>query len=485
MNTLIKSLSLYAVLVLIAATIGCTVDGGEQGTPGVGEPPAATPTPTPISEPPPGGGVMPGGIPQKILNLRPLRGMGYVPSPSDFAPACAKTLDPPTGDPAFCRYFDADFTNDDFRALWSSDNPGGTGQGRADLESMAMNLNVNFVRLYDWGAPPLRNHINFLNEANSHGIKVAVPISNFTLQCIRGDQACRDCCGDPLTFAKNNTKNILAELITNGKPHEAIAMWTIGNEFELNGFHPDVVATAIQFLIEAEEELGVTDEANKLPITVPISFAASFCCSDESGSSCRLPLAGCDPIKKNCGEVSEAPFLTCVTFDPGELQLNELMNAISNNQKASQILNSRFFASLQTFNDDVFLKTFLEETFPQKFPDLALVITELGIDTAGSGGTEQTQAAFVKKQLDLCKSLIAEPPPTTNPNGYFLGCTYFEWLNSVYKGGTEATFGANKFGGMLGTGKTVGVPTSGPENYPIDELVEKPVFSSIMEAFMN
>jgi hypothetical protein len=415
--------------------------------------------------------------------------VGYVPSPSDFAPSCAATLNPPSGDPAFCRYFDSDFSNDDFRGLWSSENPGGIGQGRADLESMGMNLNVNFVRLYDWGAPPLRNHINFLNEANSHGIKVAVPISNFTLQCIRGDQACRDCCGDPVAFARNNTKSILAELITNGKPHEAIAMWTIGNEFDINGFHPDVVATAIQFLIEAEEELGVANDANKLPITVPISFGAAFCCSDESKNldTCRLPLAGCDLEKQNCGDpnVSEPPFLTCVKFDPGELQLEAVMNAISNNPKASQILNTRFFASLQTFNDDIFLKTFLEETFPQKFPDLGLVITELGIDIPGSGGTEQTQAAFVKKQLDLCKSLIADPPTATNPNGYFLGCTYFEWLNSVHKGGTEATFGANKFGGMLGTGKTVGVPTNGPENYPIDELVEKPVFMSIMEAYMN
>jgi hypothetical protein len=291
----------------------------------------------------------------------------------------------------------------------------------------------------------------------------------------------------PITFARNNIKNILGELITNGKPHDAIAMWTIGNEFELNGFHPDVVATAIQFLIEAEEELGVTDDANKLPITVPISFAGGFCCSDDSKNidTCKLPLAACDLMINNCGQVAGAPFLTCVKFDPGELQLKVLSDAISKNQQASQILNTRYLASLQTFNDDIFLKTFLEETFPQKFPDLALVITELGIDTAGSGGTEQTQAEFVKKQFDLCKSLIADPPPSTNPNGYFLGCTYFEWLNSEYKGGTEATFGANKFGGMLGTGQTVDVPTSGPQAYPIDELVEKPVFMSIMEAFMN
>jgi hypothetical protein len=405
--------------------------------------------------------------------------MAYAPSPSDFTTTCH--------DPNSCKYFDSDFANDDFKGLWSSENPGGTGSGRADLESMAMNLDVNFVRLYDWSGPDFRHHINFLNEANGHGIKVAVPISNFTLQCIRGDQDCVFNGVPGITFAKNNIKSILGELITNGKPHEAIAMWTIGNEFDINNFHPDVVATAIQFLIEAEEELGVTDDANKLPITVPISFAGAFCCSDDSKNidTCRLPLAGCDLVNNNCGQVAGGPFLTCVRFDPGELQLKVLLDAISKNQKASQILNARFFASLQTFNDDTFLKTFLEETFPQNFPDLALAITELGIDTAGSGGTEQTQAEFVKKQLDLCKSLIADPPPSTNPNGYFLGCTYFEWLNSVFKGGTEATFGANKFGGMLGTGKTVGVPTGGPQAYPIDELVEKPVFSSIMEAFMN
>lgn len=468
-----STLVLIMVISALMFYVGCDDNGGGGGG-------KAEPTPTPTASPPPGGGVQPGAIPPKILALRPLRGMDYTPSPSDFHPGCHPPLQEENHDPAVCKYYDSDFANDDFKGLWSSQNPNGTGVGRADLESMAMNLNVNLIRLYDWSPPPFRHHLNFLNEANNRGIKVAVPISNFNLQCIRGDQSCVFNGVPGITFAKNNIKAILGELINNGKPNSAIAMWTIGNEFDIAGFHPDVVATAIQFLIEAEEELGVTDDANKLPITVPISFAASFCCSDESGSSCRLPLAGCDPVKKNCGEVSEAPNLTCVTFDPGELQLNEVMNAISNNPKASQILNTRYFASLQTFNDDIFLKTFLEETFPQKFPNLALAITELGHDTAGSGGTEADQANFVKKQLDLCKSLIAD-----SPNGYFLGCTYFEWLNSVYKTGTEATFGANKFGGMLGTGRTVDVPTNGPQDYPIDELVEKPVFSSIMEAFMN
>ncbi len=296
-----KFLGLFVAVcfICLGTIVGCDDDdgggGGGDGGGGVGAPPPATPTPTPT--PLPGGGVQPGAIPQKILALRPLRGMAYAPSPSDFTTTCH--------DPNSCKYFDSDFANDDFKGLWSSENPGGTGQGRADLESMAMNLDVNFVRLYDWSGPDFRHHINFLNEANGHGIKVAVPISNFTLQCIRGDQDCVFNGVPGITFAKNNIKSILGELITNGKPHEAIAMWTIGNEFDINNFHPDVVATAIQFLIEAEEELGVTDDANKLPITVPISLRA-FCCSDDSKNidTCRLPLAGCDLVNNNCGQVA-------------------------------------------------------------------------------------------------------------------------------------------------------------------------------------
>ncbi len=385
-------------------------------------------------------------IPRKILDLRPIRGMAYQPAPSDYNPGCGR------GDfsPASCKYFDTDFVNNDFKGLWSSDNPGGTGSGRRDLEIMATDLNINFLHLYNWSSAQFRNHIDFLNECSNLGIRVAIPISNFTLQCIRGDQACKDCCGDPKVFAKKNIKDILTEVITNGVPHEAIAMWLIGNEYGISGFSADVVATAIQFLIEAEQELGVIADANKLPISSPVSFGTFGAPPDQ----------------------------------PGIVKTQELIDAIRNNPTTAPALVTRFIAALNIFNKAIFMKTYLEMTFPEKFPNVALWLSEYGFDSI-SAGSEAQQALIVKEQLDLCVSLISTPTPMTNPNNYFLGCTYFEWSNEDWKGGTEAGFGAVKFEGTQGNGRTVGIPQNGPEDYPIDKIVNKPVFNSIKEAFMK
>jgi len=379
-------------------------------------------------------------IPQKILDLRPIRGMAYQPAPSDYSPGCGR------GDfnPASCKYFDTDFANNDFKGLWSSDNPGGTGPGRGDLEIMANELNINFLHLYNWSSPPFRNHIDFLNECSQLGLRVALPISNFTLGCIQS-QACGDF--DP----KQNIKDILTEVITNGVPHEAIAMWLIGNEYDLStSFSVDVVATAIQFLIEAEQELGVVADANKLPISSPVSFGTFGAPPDQPG------------IKKT----------------------KELIDAIRKNPTTAPALVTRFVAALNPFNKANFMQTYLEMTFPEKFPNVALWLSEYGFNSIDAGGEAQ-QAQIVKEQLELCESLISNPTPMTNPNNYFLGCTNFEWSNEDWKGGAEAAFGAVKFDGTQGNGVTVGIPTNGPENYPIDKIVNKPVFDSIMGAFMK
>lgn len=110
---------------------------------------------------------------QKVAALKPLKGMCYVPYTSDW------TTNRGQGQ----KYFDTDYTNSCFPLLWSSAN-----NGRGDLKTFH-SLGVNFLRLYDWSAPPnppggtltlnLRNHLPFLDECARYGIKVAIPISNY------------------------------------------------------------------------------------------------------------------------------------------------------------------------------------------------------------------------------------------------------------------------------------------------------------------
>src|SRR5215469_9653275 len=94
---------------------------------------------------------------------KPLLGMAYTPEPSDFSGSTNCPF------PDKCKYFDDDFFNADFPMLWGS-------SGRDDLMTIKQ-MGVNFLHLYDFGV--CRNHIPFLDDANSLGISVMIPISNF------------------------------------------------------------------------------------------------------------------------------------------------------------------------------------------------------------------------------------------------------------------------------------------------------------------
>jgi hypothetical protein len=98
------------------------------------------------------------------------------------------------------QFQDSDFANDAFASLWSSkyfaatqpslsvpvDN--GAANYRDDLGTIAK-AGFNLVRLYDWGmargtsasSDVGLDHINFLNYAQSLGVKVVVPVSNYFL----------------------------------------------------------------------------------------------------------------------------------------------------------------------------------------------------------------------------------------------------------------------------------------------------------------
>jgi len=82
---------------------------------------------------------------QRVVDLRPLKGIAYKPSPNDYDGTG-------TG-----FYFDSDFANDDFKQLWGPDNG-----GRDDIGNLH-SAGVNFLHIYDWNQPGSgRNHTNLL-----------------------------------------------------------------------------------------------------------------------------------------------------------------------------------------------------------------------------------------------------------------------------------------------------------------------------------
>jgi hypothetical protein len=243
--------------------------------------------------------------------LAPIRGMAYQPAPSDY-----------TGNGAGV-YFDSDFFNDDFKQLWST-----ADGGRGDLQVMATQLNVNFLHLYNWN--PGRAHLGFMNEALAHGIRIAVPISNFFVG------------NDPNAAA--DIEKIVRQIYvdTNGNPttvpHPAVVMWTIANEYDLTSITATKVAEATANLVAAEQAIGAT---KLLPVSVPVSFA---------------------------------------TFggDPGVVKTIEAINALKANPALGDaFVSSRFVAATNPQNEGLFIEQWLPK-FKQQVPNTMLWFSELG-----------------------------------------------------------------------------------------------------------
>ena len=191
-------------------------------------------------------------IPANLTKLRPMKGIAYDPKPSDFFQNA---------------YFDSDFFNSDFTAIWGDDGQPGA---RRDLEFF-QDAGLNFLHLYNWNAQRA-NHTTFLDAANARGIKVFVPISNFTAQTITGTTDCPTC-AKGYQAAFNLVQGIFNQVYSGGTtPHPAAAMWGIYNEYDLNQINPVDVAFIAQALLTLEDQAGIP-AANRLPITSPVSDA--------------------------------------------------------------------------------------------------------------------------------------------------------------------------------------------------------------------
>lgn len=337
--------------------------------------------------------------------LAGMRGVTYSPTPTDYTGSGAGT------------YYDSDFCNDDFQALWGK---GGTGVGREDVKNIAQKLGARYIRLYDWNTPQARNHKPFLNECNQYGVKVLVPISNYFVGLYDQGQA---------SHADGFIKDILGELITNGKFHPAVGMITVGNEPELNGKSTGAVVQAIEGVLKAAEDLNVS-AADMVPIAVPEDFGTYG-----------------EPAK------------------PGIVRLQTVRNAIAASSYLSgkNFLTTLYVAAMQTSNPGTDVTTWLNQTFPTAFPDDYVIITELGRDDITCGGLDE-QATFDKEAWEAVAG-------STNPKA--LGACIFSFTNQNWKGGTEAAYGMN----TKTHGSTVAY-TKGNQEYPVDTLTPKPVYNT-------
>ena len=381
-------------------------------------------------------------IPANLTKLRPIKGIAYDPKPSDFFQLA---------------YFDSDFFNSDFTAIWGDDGNAGS---RRDLE-VFQDAGLNFLHLYNWNAQRV-NHTTFLDAANTRGIKVMVPISNFTAQTIEG--VVPDCPTCPLGYqaAFNLVKGIFDQVyLGTTTPHPAAAMWGIYNEYDLNKINPVDVAFVVQALLTLEDQAGVP-AANRLPITSPVSDA-TWDVDHRAGLS-RAQAAAFQ--RATVQWLATNPGKNVGTPPPDDLPgaviaILALSNAFSDSQTRTSYQSkfdpnavtvsavpadfwkTRWIASSNPFRIGSALEDFITNPaqFQSAFPGTTawntlppLFFAEMGFAQADAGAgfpppqppsatTLATQASVVLGQIQATNRLAVSG---NTPQGYFLGSCFFQ-----------------------------------------------------------
>lgn len=184
----------------------------------------------------------------------PGKGTGYQ--------AFSQGYDPSTANSTYI-YFGSDIARKQTGSLWGTQSylsESCTPYCRDDLKTMK-DMGINLIRLYDWD--PRNDHSQFLDYANSLGIKVVVPISNW-LPTQSTDIWAQQL---PAYFKHGNFGN------TDGSDwHPAIAGVIISNELDQeNGgqFYSNAIGLVAQFIAMADS----LKFSKGVPVGVPVTFS--------------------------------------------------------------------------------------------------------------------------------------------------------------------------------------------------------------------
>jgi hypothetical protein len=290
------------------------------------------------------GGGLGGGNPlgpaiQRVVALRPLKGLAYKPSPSNYDGTGAGF------------YYDSDFVNDDFRQLWGP-------TGRDDIGNLAA-AGVNFLHIYDWNQPGSgRSHTGFLNYCQQKRVSVAVPISVYYVLQVQQN--------NPATNGWFN--NMVAEVYPGGTRHPAVVMWEIGNEFDQGGQGQtaDGIAKTARAIVAAEDRAGIPT-SERIAITSPVTF----------GIRGATGVEGADAV----------------------LWLQQAFAA----NGIADVFAGRFIASVNPFNPGSDLGPWASSRFPQATNNIPFCLFEMGKaigpDVLDTVKTEDEQGAFYTAQL--------------------------------------------------------------------------------------
>lgn len=278
-------------------------------------------------------------------------------------------------------YYDSDFYNADFRQLWGKDAPGGVDrQGRDDLGRYKVELNANFIHLYDWTTSrKLRNHDPFLTYADQLDMHVTIPISNYTYKII---------CGSESGNWQENVKQVFRDIYEDDRiPDPAAGVLKIFNEFDGSECQrADLVAQIALYWKDLEDQRNIPDR-NRLPIIFPVTFSIKYGL-------------------------------------PGGAVLDVFNAIIAEPRLGLDFWKARVIYATNPFNDGPFMRNWIESDLPAWFmgrnipTNTPVMFTEYGRSLNESNPpTETGQAEWVKDQF---QSMWRPSKPA-----YFLGACAF------------------------------------------------------------
>ena len=181
-----------------------------------------------------------------LMNLRPIFGMNYQPSPSDYT-----SLPPPS------QYGDTDFNNSDFKGLWGNTLVPGTGtcpvtSARDDIANMKQDLGVTYIRSFNLNQEAFRNHVAFGEYCNTNGVHVSWPLDFWVNSVTSASWA-------------SSLRALVINLITTLGALPATVVWRLGNE--LNGLaSAQSIATVFKLVVD--------NDPGAHPVTSSLQFGS-------------------------------------------------------------------------------------------------------------------------------------------------------------------------------------------------------------------
>ena len=367
---------------------------------------------------------------------------------------------------------------------------------------------------------------------NLKGIKVMVPVNNFTAGTIVGDTPGCPTCPWGYQAAFTIISGIFNQVYVGGSktPHPAAAMWGIYNEYDLNRINPVDVAFVAQVILTLEDAAGIP-AANRLPMTAPVSDAIWYADSRVGAMTREMNVAfaraASDWLKTNPGKNVTTPQPSQL---PGAvLSILALANALSDGQQKTSYLSkfdtkgavnvsavppdfwkTRWIATSNPFRDGASLEDYITNPaqFQSAFPGTTafntlppLFFGEMGRsqkDTfymlhpppnppppwnpaACDGACKAAQAAWVLDQITVTNRLASNAKNT--PQGYFLGSCFFQhsFVDASNYEAWDVVPGS--FATRNGS-PTAPFPAAG-QSWRVDVLKPLPVWNSVTQGYAS